>query len=60
MLLIRKYFKNRYLLFRYLWLYSFIIVQFSGDISLNPIFWFFSAIFMSIQNNKFTTTQLGI
>lgn len=35
----------------YFWLFSFIVVQFSGDIALNPIFWFFSAL-MVTQSNK--------
>jgi|GEM_PF-6458234 len=48
MLLLNNFINNRDFLFGYLWFYSFIIVQFSGDFSLNSIFWFFSAIFMAI------------
>lgn len=51
-LLIKKFFVNKDFLFGYLWLYSFIVVQFSGDIGLNSLFWFFSAILMSAPIKK--------
>ncbi|ESU27263.1 hypothetical protein FLJC2902T_19660 [Flavobacterium limnosediminis JC2902] len=51
-LLFDKFLKNKNFLFSYLWLYSFIVVQFSGDIALNTMFWAFSAIFMSMSINN--------
>jgi O-antigen ligase len=61
-LLLKKFLKSKDFLFSYLWLYSFIVIQFSGDIGLNPLFWFFSAIFMSapIKKDIAPTTQFGI
>lgn len=61
-MLFTKFIKNKDFLFGYLWLYSFIVVQFSGDIGLNAIFWFFSAVFMSTpsDNKGVISTQLGI
>jgi O-antigen ligase len=53
-LLIKKFFVNKDFLFGYLWLYSFIVIQFSGDIALNSLFWFFSAILMSAPIKKVT------
>ncbi len=47
-LLIKKYLVNKEYPLSYLWLYSFIVVQFSGDIGLNTIYWFISAIFISV------------
>ncbi len=48
-ILFNKFINNKNLSFSYIWLYSFIIVQFSGDISLNGIFWFVSTVYMIIQ-----------
>jgi O-antigen ligase len=52
-LLINKYLISKDFSFSYLWLYTFIVVQFSGDVSLNSIYWFISAIFISIPLDKF-------
>lgn len=51
-ILFNKFIKNKNLSFSYIWLYSFIIVQFSGDISLNSLFWFVSAVYMIIPKKQ--------
>jgi len=54
-LLFKKFFEFKFNLWGYLWLYSFFIVQFSGDISTNSVFWIFSTLFIlettPIQND---------
>lgn len=45
-LLFKKFFEFKFNLWGYLWLYSFFIVQFSGDISTNSVFWIFSSLFI--------------
>ncbi len=45
-LLIKKFLRNKSLSISYIWLYSFIVVQFSSDISLNTLFWFTSSFYM--------------
>lgn len=51
-ILFNKFLKNKNLSFSYIWLYSFIIVQFSGDISLNSLFWFVSAVYMIMPKSN--------
>jgi len=51
-LLFKKFIRNKEHPFSYIWLYSFIVVQFSGDIGLNTLFWFSSALFFGIEERN--------
>jgi len=62
-ILVIYFFKNINNEIAYIWLYSFIIVQVSGDISLNQIFWFSSILlvsnnFVSIKTKNSRTFNL--